>query len=190
MKLLKDRIISDGKVLPGEVIKVESFLNQCIDPVLADELASEWKKRFEGEGITKILTIEASGIALAAIAALKFGVPMVFAKKRKNAPSSDSSLSAKVVSYTHGISYNVIVDKALISENDRILIIDDFLANGSALRALISVAESKGAKVCGAGIAIEKAYLRGADNIRQRGYRIESLAKIKSISDDGSIEFD
>ena len=190
MKLLQDRIMKDGKVLPGGVIKVESFLNHCIDPLLVNELASEWQKRFEGESITKILTIESSGIALAAIVALKFGVPMVFAKKRKSVPSADTALFARVVSYTNGNSYNVIVDKDLISADDNVLIIDDLLANGSALRALINIVEAKGAKVAGAGIAIEKSYLRGADNIRQRGYRIESLAKIKAISDNGAIDFD
>lgn len=189
MELLEKRILEDGKVLSGDVIKVDSFLNQSIDTKLTDELASEWARLFEGEGITKVLTIEASGIAIAAITALKLGVPMVYAKKRKSAPSSDNTYSTKVVSYTHGISYNVTVDKPLISASDKVLIVDDFLANGSALRALISIAEVAGAKVVGCGIAIEKAFLRGGDNIRKRGYRIESLAKIKSVSADGKIEF-
>ena len=190
MKLLKDRIISDGKVAPGDVIKVETFLNHSFDPILANELASEWQRRFEGEKITKVLTIEASGIAIAAVTALKLGVPMVFAKKRKITPSPDTTLFAKVVSFTSGNTFNVTVEKHLISADDKILIIDDFLANGSALRALISIVEASGARIVGAGVAIEKAYLSGAENIRKRGYRIESLAKIKAIGEDGSIIFD
>lgn len=189
MELLEKRIREEGKIVSSDVIKVDGFLNQCIDTKLADAMASEWKALYENESITKILTIESSGIAIAAITGLKFGVPVVFAKKRKNVPISDSVISTKVVSYTHGISYNVTVDKEFISPDDRILIVDDFLANGSALRALISVVEAAGAKVVGAGIAIEKAFLPGANNIRQRGYRIESLAKIKSMSGDGKIEF-
>ena len=189
MKLLEDRILKDGIVLSGTVLKVDKFLNHQIDVKLLLELAKEWKRLYEGETITKILTIEASGIGLACIAALEFDVPVVYAKKMRSSTVSDDLLSAKVVSFTHGNTYNVIAAKDYINEGDRVLIIDDFLANGSALRALIKICETAGATVVGAGIAIEKAYQRGGDAIREKGYRIESLAKIAKMNSDGTIEF-
>ena len=189
MELLEKRIQADGKVLPGDVVKVDSFLNQSIDTKLTDELASEWARLFSDARVTKILTIETSGIAIAAVTALRFGVPMVWAKKRKSTPVSDTMLSTKVVSYTHGISYNVIVDKDMISSDDKILIIDDFLANGSAMKALISLCKIAGATIVGCGAAVEKVYQGGGDQIRTLGYRVESLARISSMSDDGRIEF-
>lgn len=190
MKLLEEKILSDGVVLSGTVLKVDKFLNHQIDVKLISELAKEWKRIFEGENITKIVTIEASGIGIACITALEFGVPVVFAKKTRSSNISDDLLSAKVVSYTHGNTYTVIASKNYITKDDRVLIIDDFLANGSALRALIKLCESGGATVVGTGVAIEKAYQKGGDAIREKGYRVESLAKIAKMNSDGTIEFD
>ena len=190
MKLLEEKILKDGVVLSGTVLKVDKFLNHQIDVKLLGELAKEWKRLYADDEITKILTIEASGIGIACIAALEFDVPVVYAKKMRSATISDDLLSAKVVSYTHGNTYNVIASKEYITKDDRILIIDDFLANGSALRALIKLCETAGATVVGAGIAIEKAYQKGGDSIREKGYRIESLAKIAKMNSDGTIEFE
>ena len=189
MKLLEERIIKDGAVLPGNVLKVDSFLNHRIDVALVDEMAKEWLRLFDGEKITKIVTIEASGIGIACIAGLRFGVPVVYAKKTKSSNISGELLTSRVVSYTHGNTYNVCIAKKFIDADDRILIIDDFLANGSALQSLIEICKMGGATVVGAGIAIEKAYQRGGENIRRRGYRVESLAKIESMDENGNIKF-
>lgn len=189
MKLLEERIIKDGKVLAGDVLKVDSFLNHQIDVELVSALGAEWKRLFENDGVTKILTIEASGIGIACLAAQYFKVPVVFAKKSKSSNIGNDFYTSSVVSYTHGQTYKVIVSKKYINEGDRILIIDDFLANGSALKALISICEKGGATVVGAGIAIEKAYQAGGNEIRERGYRVESLAKISYMNDTDGIVF-
>ena len=188
MELLENKIIKSGSVLPGNVLKVDSFLNHQIDVNLIYELGAEWKRLYADEKITKIMTIEASGIGIACITAMHFNVPVVFAKKSKSSNIGNDFYSTPVVSYTHGNTYEVIVSKKYITPDDRVLIIDDFLANGSALRALITIAEKAGATVVGAGVAIEKAYQQGGDNLRELGYRIESLARIKSM-DNGKIEF-
>lgn len=188
MELLENKIIKSGSILPGNVLKVDSFLNHQIDVNLIYELGAEWKRLYADEKITKIMTIEASGIGIACIAAMHFNVPVVFAKKSKSNNIGSDFYSTPVVSYTHGNTYEVIVSKRYISPDDRVLIIDDFLANGSALRALITIVEKAGATVVGAGVAIEKAYQQGGDNLRDLGYRIESLARIKSM-DNGKIEF-
>ena len=188
MELLEKRILKDGQVLPGNVLKVDSFLNHQIDVDLINALGAEWKRLYADEKITKILTIEASGIGIACIAAQHFDVPVVFAKKSKSNNIGNDFYSTPVVSYTHGNTYEVIVSKKYLSSDDRVLLIDDFLANGSALRALISIAESAGATVVGAGIAIEKEYQGGGNKIRDLGFRIESLAKVKSMAD-GKVEF-
>ena len=190
MKLLEDRIINDGTVLSEEVLKVDSFLNHQLDISLLESLADEWYSLFKDSGVTKILTIESSGIALAALTARKFGVPVVFAKKSKTSNIGDEVYSSKVVSYTRGQAYEVVISKKYVSENDRVLLIDDFLARGSALKVLINLAERGGATVVGAGIAVEKAFQNGGNDIRALGYRIESLAKIKSMRKDGTIEFE
>ena len=187
MKLLEQRILKDGLVLPGNVLKVDSFLNHQIDIDLIDELGAEWKRLYANEKITKIATIEASGIGIACIVARHFNVPVIFAKKSKSNNIGSDFYTTPVVSYTHGNTYDVIVSKKYLSPDDRILIIDDFLANGSALRALIDIVEMSGATVVGAGIAIEKAYQPGGKQIRDLGYRIESLARVKSMAD-GKIE--
>lgn len=188
MKLLEDRIIKDGRILSGNILKVDTFLGQQIDAPFMTELAQEWKRLFECEKITKILTIEASGIGIACIAGVCFNVPVVYAKKTSSDVSKDC-YSSKIVSYTHGTIYNVNIPKSIISADDNVLIIDDLLANGSALKALIKLTEQAGAKVIGAGIAIEKTYLGAADKIRNEGYRIESLAKIAKVDDISGITF-
>ena len=189
MKLLEDRIRRDGKILPGDVLKIDSFLNHLIDVELVSECADEWYKIYGDKGITKILTIEASGIGLACITATKFHVPVLYAKKTRSATLSNKVLSTKVVSYTHGQSYDVIVSRDYISTDDRILIIDDFLANGSALRSLITLTEKAGATVVGIGIAVEKVFQGGGEDIRARGYRIDSLARIRALDVENGIEF-
>ena len=189
MKLLKDRIIKDGIVLYGDVLKVDSFLNHQIDIDLLSELGREWYNLFKDAGVTKIMTIEASGIALACVTAQYFGVPVVYAKKSRASSSGPDYYSTRVVSYTHGQSYEVTVAKKFINKDDRILLIDDFLAHGSALKVLINLAEMGGATIVGAGVAIEKAYQNGGADIRSMGYRVESLASIIRMTNDGKIEF-
>ena len=189
MELLEQRILKDGVVLPGNVLKVDSFLNHQVDIDFFNKCALEWYEKFKDEGITKILTIESSGIAIACVAAQHFNVPVVYAKKSRGTNCGDEVYSTKVVSYTHGQVYDVRISKKFISPNDRILLIDDFLANGSALKVLINLAERGGATVVGAGVAIEKAYQRGGKDIRDMGYRVESLAKIQSMSPTEGIVF-
>lgn len=190
MKLLEERILKDGEVLPGNVIKVDSFINHQIDTVLLSECAKEWYEAFKDTGVTKILTIDGSGIGIACLAARYFGVPVLFAKKSSSTSKvSDEFYSTNVISFTHGHEYNVVAKKKFISKEDKILIIDDFLANGSAMRALISLCRLAGASVVGCGVAVEKVYQGGGEYIRRLGYRVESLAKISSMSDDGNIEF-
>jgi len=189
MKLLEERIRKDGRILPGDVLKVDSFLNHQIDVELISKCAEEWYRLYKDEGITKILTIEASGIGIACIVAQYFKVPVLFAKKSKSSNIGNDFYTTKVISYTHGQTYDVIVSKRYLSPNDRVLIIDDFLANGSALKALITLAETAGAKVAGAGIAIEKVYQNGGNEIRALGYRIESLAMIDSMSYEHGVKF-
>lgn len=187
MKLLEEKIITDGRVLPGEVLKVDNFLNHQIDVALLNELGKEWYRLYKDEKITKILTIEASGIGIACIAAQYFGVPVVFAKKSKSLNLSSDCYTAEVYSYTKATTKTVMVSKRYISPDDKILIIDDFLANGSALKGLISIIDQGGATVAGIGVAIEKAYQGGGDELRAKGYRIESLASIDSMSDSGIV---
>ena len=190
MKLLEERILKDGQVKPGNVLKVDGFLNHQIDTALVSKLADEWYGVFGDLGVTKILTIDGSGIGIAAICALRFGAPMLIARKI-NAQSkvANDCYSTKVVSFTHGHEYYVLAKKDYISKDDKILIIDDFLANGSAMKALISLCKIAGAEVIGCGVAIEKIFAQGGNDIRRMGYKVESLAKISSISDDGKIEF-
>jgi len=189
MKLLEEKIKTCGRILPGNVLKVDSFLNHQIDVKLISALGEEWKRLYENEKITKILTIEASGIGIACIAALHFNVPVVFAKKSKSSNIGNDFYTSKVVSYTHGNTYDVIVSKNYISPDDKILIIDDFLANGSALKALVNICRAAGATVVGAGIAIEKAYQPGGKMIRDMGIRVESLAMISSMNETDGVVF-
>lgn len=190
MKLLEERILKDAEVLPGNVIKVDSFINHQMDTELISKCSEAWYEAFKDAGVTKILTIDGSGIGIACLTALHFKVPVLFAKK-SNATSTvtDEFYSTTVVSFTHGHEYNVLAKKKFITKEDRVLIIDDFLANGSAMRALISLVKNAGATVVGCGAAVEKVYQGGGEYIRRLGYRVESLARISSLSDDGKIEF-
>jgi xanthine phosphoribosyltransferase len=190
MNILKERILNDGVVKKGNVLKVDSFLNHQIDIDLLNEMAKEWVKRFEGKNINKILTIEASGIAIAAVVAQYFKVPVVFAKKAKSINLDGSMYVAEVESFTHQTTNKVIVSKKYLNEEDRVLIIDDFLANGCALQGLIEIAKYAGATVEGVGIAIEKGYQGGGVLIRDMGYQVESLAIVESMNaETGEIVF-
>ena len=189
MKLLEDRILKDGHIGADNVLKVDSFLNQQIDVNFVCELGKEFYRLFKDENITKILTIEASGIGIACLAAQYFGVPVVFAKKTKTINIYSDTYNATVHSYTHKKDYDIVVSKEFLSKEDNVLIIDDFLAKGSALTALLMLIEKAGAKTAGAGIVIEKAYQGGGNLVRDMGIRVESLAKIKSISKKDGIVF-
>ena len=191
MKELEDRIRKDGVVKPGDVLKVDSFLNHQCDVALFDRMGAEWARLFEGVQVDKILTIEASGIAIAALAAPHFGcVPVVFAKKASSINLDGVQYSTTVFSYTHKREYPVIVNKRFLSEGEHVLIIDDFLANGCALQGLLEICDEAGAEVAGIGIAVEKAFQGGGDRLREQGYRVESLARIASMDPStGEIEF-
>lgn len=188
MENLRERIQKDGVIIGTEIVKVDHFLNHQCDPVLLREIALEFKCRFADEKITKILTVEASGIAIAAITALEMGVPFVFAKKY-NARNMDSSFyEAEVYSFTKQQTFTIRVSTNYLGEGDRVLIVDDFLAKGGALNGLIDIVNKSGAEVAGCGIVIEKSFQEGARLIKDKGYRVESLARIASI-DNGIIKF-
>ena len=189
MRVLEERILKDGKVRPGGVLKVDSFLNHQMDVNLFMDMAREWHSAFAADNVTKILTIEASGIGLACIAGLVFGCPVVFAKKSKTKNIDGSLLKTQVESFTHGTTYDVIASRDYILPSDRILIIDDFLANGAALEGLWDLVNQAGATVVGAGIAVEKCFQPGGERLRQKGLRVESLARIAAMYDDGTLEF-
>lgn len=190
MNFLEERIQKDGTVKAGGVLKVDGFLNHQIDVFLLDEIGKEFHRRFAGVTVTKVLTIEASGIAIAYPVAKEFGVPIVFAKKSQSKNVDGGVYSAEVESFTHGNKNNVIVSKKYLHPDDRVLIIDDFLANGCALRGLISITEAAGATVAGLGIAIEKGFQPGGKEIRALGYRLESLAIVDAMDETtGKITF-
>lgn len=189
MRLLEERILNDGVVMEGDVLKVDSFLNHQMDVSLFLAMAEEWHRLYADGGINKILTIEASGIGIACIAAQVFRCPVVFAKKTKTRNIAGDVYLTQVKSYTHNTSYDVIVSKRFLGSDDRLLLIDDFLANGAALGGLMDLAKMAGARIIGAGIAIEKAYQPGGKLLRERGLRIESLAKISRMDENGTIEF-
>ena len=190
MNFLEEKILKDGVVKPGNVLKVDSFLNHQMDIELIEEIGKEFKRRFNDKKITKVLTIEASGIGIACFVAKEFGVPMIFAKKSKSVNLDGEMYVAEVESFTHKNKNNILVSKKFLNSDDRILIIDDFLANGCALQGLISVAESAGAKIEGLGIVIEKGFQIGGRVIRNLGYQLESLAIVESMNDEtGEIVF-
>lgn len=189
MQLLKDRILKDGIVKEGNVLKVDSFLNHQMDISLFEEIGKEFKKRFDGESINKILTIEASGIGIACIAARYFNVPVVFAKKSKTKNIAGDVYTSRVESFTHGRIYDIMVSKDFLNSGDRVLLIDDFLANGCALEGLAELVRSAGATLVGAGVVIEKGFQRGGDLLRSKGVRVESLAIIDRMDESGSITF-
>ena len=183
MELLEQRILADGKLLPGGILKVDNFLNHQMDPMLLLAMAKEWKRLFDGEDVNKILTIEASGIAMAILAGLEFQCPVVFAKKSKTKNISDNLYQTEVPSFTHGNTNTVVVSKAYLGSEDRVLLIDDFLATGAALIGLKDLVEQAGATLVGAGAAIEKRFQGGGDALRAQGVRVESLARIVEMND-------
>lgn len=184
MKLLEERILKDGKVFPGNILKVDSFLNHQIDVKLLSEMGKEIRRLYEECGVNKILTIEASGIGIACIVAQYFECPVLFAKKTKTKNIAATVYKTKVKSFTHGTEYDVIVSKDFIGEGDRVLIIDDFLAEGNALLGLIDLCRQAGAEVVGCAIAVEKGFQDGRKRVEAKGVRVESLAIVESMSDD------
>ncbi|OTW85844.1 xanthine phosphoribosyltransferase [Bacillus thuringiensis serovar cameroun] len=188
MKVLQEKILNEGKVLSGDVLKVDAFLNHQIDPVLMQEIGKEFAKRYKEENITKIVTIESSGIAPAVMAALELGVKVIFARKRKSLTLQDNMYVANVYSFTKQETNEISLSRTHIDENDRVLIIDDFLANGQAALGLMSLVEQAGASIAGIGIVIEKAFQDGGKKLREQGVRVESLAEIASL-DNGTVTF-
>ena len=188
MQLLEERIRKDGIVKPGNILKVDSFLNHQMDIPFINELGKEFKRRFEGVRIDKILTIEASGIGIACLVAQHFNVPVVFAKKAQSLNLDGEMYCTKVQSFTHKRVYDVILSKKFLSTEDHVLIIDDFLANGCALQGLMEIVKESGAVLEGAGIVIEKGFQNGGDSLREQGIRVESLAIVDSMTDD-SVSF-
>lgn len=189
MQLLKDKILKEGNVLPGNILKVDGFLNQQLDITLIQEIGKEFAKRFENEKITKILTVESSGIGIACIAAQYMNnVPVVFGKKHKTSKVGDEFYATKIFSFTHNREYEVTIAKKFINEDDKILIIDDFLANGEAVHGLMDIISQAGATLKGIGIAVEKGFQGGGDALREKGIKLESLAIVDSMADN-SISF-
>ena len=190
MHLLEERIRKDGVVKAGNVLQVDSFLNHQMDIALFNEMGKEWKRLFEGIKVNKILTIEASGIGIAAIAAQYFDAPVVFAKKTMTINLDGELYTTQVESFTHQRVYNVVISKRFLTPNDHVLIIDDFLANGNAINGLMEMIKQAGATLAGVGIAIEKGFQNGGRALREKGIKLESLAVIKSMDDvKGTIEF-
>ena len=189
MRLLEDRIRADGKVRGGDVLKVDGFLNHMIDVRFVAELGREFYRIYKDCGINKILTIESSGIGVACLTAQFFDCPVVFAKKSKTKNIDADVYTAPVFSYTHGKTYDIIVSKQYLGKGDRVLFIDDFLAKGSALLGIVDIVRQSGAKFVGAGIVIEKAYQDGGEKVRSEGVRVESLARIASMSEEDGIVF-
>lgn len=188
MKLLRDKVMTEGIVLGDQVLKVDSFLNHQMDPLLMKEIGREFARRFQDEGITRILTIESSGIAPAIMTAMELGVPMIFARKHKSLTLKDNIYVEKVYSFTKRESNEITVSKKFLQEGDRILIIDDFLANGEAAFGLARIAEQAGASVAGIGIVIEKSFQPGAGLLQEAGYRVDSLVRIASL-ENGTVSF-
>ena len=188
MRLMEEKILAEGTVLPGGVLKVGSFLNQRIDTRFLREMGREIARLYADAGVNKILTIEASGIAIAAAAALELEVPMLFAKKHKSSNVDGGILSTTVHSFTHNTDYTVVVSRDYLGKGDRVLLVDDFLANGAALQGLIRLVQSAGAVLVGAAVAIEKSFQGGGKALRDAGVRVEALARIESM-EDGNIFF-
>ena len=184
MKAMEEKILKEGKVLPGGILKVGSFLNQQIDTVFLKDMAVEIGGLYQNSDVNKILTIESSGIAIATAVALEMGVPLVFAKKHKSSNVDGAVYTSVVHSYTHGTDYTIVVSSDYLCPGDRVLLVDDFLANGKALIGLTDLVTQAGAQIVGAAIAIEKGFQGGGDALRARGVRVESLAIVESMSDD------
>ena len=185
MKRMEEMILKEGKILPGGVLKVGSFLNQQVDTTFVKEIGEEIADMYKDDGVTKILTIESSGIPIAISAGFAMGVPVVYAKKNKSSNVSGDVYTTPVKSFTHGDTNNVVVAKEFINPEERILIVDDFLAHGSALTGLISIVEEAGASLAGCVAAIEKGFQMGGDKLRAKGYRVDSLAIVDEMTDDG-----
>lgn len=188
MKLLEERIKKEGQVIGTDILKVDMFLNHQIDACLLDELGKEFYSLFKDGGVTRILTVESSGIAIAVFAARYFNVPLVFAKKASHRNVGNDLYTAECYSFTHGASYTMSVSKKYLPSGEKVLIIDDFLADGNAARALMEIVEKSGSETVGVGIAIEKGFQKGGDSLRKSGVRVESLAIIESMNEN-SIEF-
>lgn len=188
MQKMEEKILREGKVLPGGILKVGNFLNQRIDTPFLREMGQEIAQLYEGCGVTKVLTIESSGIAIAAAVGMEMGVPLVFVKKHKSSNVDGNTFSTVVHSFTHNTDYNVVVSSDYLCADDKILLVDDFLAGGNALRGLVDLCRQAGAEVAGAAIAIEKSFQGGGDTLRAEGLRIESLAILESM-EDGKITF-
>lgn len=190
MDLLKKKILEEGQVYAGNILKVDCFLNHQIDCGFLAEVGKEFHRLYQNEGVNKILTIEASGIAIGAMVAQEFGCPLVFAKKNKTKNIAGDVYTAPVESFTHGTTYNIMVSKKFLNPGDKVLIVDDFLAIGNALKGLISLVKESGAELVGCGTVIEKGYQHGGDKLREEGIRVESLAIIESMdADKGEIVF-
>lgn len=181
MDLLKQKILDEGEVYEGNILKVDCFLNHQIDCVFLNEVGKEFHRLFKDAGVNKILTIEASGIAIGAMAAQEFGCPLVFAKKNKTKNIAGDVYTTEVESFTHGTTYNVMLSKKFLGKGDKVLIVDDFLAIGNALKGLIHLVEQSGAELVGCGSVIEKGYQHGGDELREKGIRVESLAIVESM---------
>ena len=189
MELLKERIRKDGKVKGTDVLKVDSFLNHQMDVDLFAEIGKEFKRRFADCDVNKILTIEASGIGIACVAAQYFHCPVIFAKKTQTKNIAGEVYTSKVESFTHGRVYDIIVAKEFLGPGDKVLLIDDFLANGAALEGLAQLVKDAGAELVGAGIVIEKAFQPGGDRLRAKGLRIEALARVQSMNEETGVTF-
>ena len=190
MDLLKEKIVKEGQVYPGNILKVDCFLNHQIDCTFLREVGKEFHRLFKDEGVNKILTIEASGIAIGTVVAQEFECPLVFAKKNKTKNIAGNVYSSSVESFTHSITYNIIVSEKFLNPGDKVLIVDDFLAVGNALKGLIDLVKQSGAELAGCGTVIEKGYQHGGDALREAGIRVESLAIIESMNDEtGEIVF-
>ncbi len=187
MELLKKRIREEGKILPGNIVKVDGFLNHRVDTELMEDIAKEFKRRFQRDDITVVLTAEASGIALATICAREFGVPMVFAKKAKSDNIEGGLYQSDIFSYTYKKKVTLLVSKDWIGAEDKVLIVDDFMANGEAMRGLCDIVKEAGAELVGIGIAVEKGFQHGGDRIREAGINIQSLAIIDSADENGFV---
>ncbi|MCW3779448.1 xanthine phosphoribosyltransferase [Levilactobacillus namurensis] len=188
MKILEDRIRQDGTILPGNVLKVDNFLNHQVDPQLMDQLGAEFARQFADAGITKVLTVESSGIAPAVMAALHLGVPMIFARKHKSLTLTDHLYTAKVYSYTKQVNNDISIDRRFLDPDDKVLIIDDFLANGQAVQGLLDIAESANIKVAGVGVVIEKRFQKGHQLVTDAGIPLVALASIVAF-ENGTVTF-
>lgn len=187
MRLLEERIRREGRILPGNVVKVDGFLNHRVDTNLMREIAREFHRLFPVEGLTAVATIEASGIALATVCAEEFGVPMIFAKKAKSDNIEGGLYKSEIFSYTYKKKVTLIVAKEWLTKNDKVLIVDDFLANGEALRGLVEIIEQSGAELAGIGVAVEKGFQPGGKRLREAGYNVQSLAIIDRADENGFV---